>query len=332
MEYRNLGNSGLQVSAVGLGTNNFGGRMDYEAAEPVINKCLDVGITFFDTADSYGRGASEEFLGRVLGKNRHNVVIATKSHSQMGEGPYMGGTSRKYLMFALEECLRRLDTDYIDLYQMHRPDARTPIEETLRFLDDAVKSGKVRYIGNSNYSAWQIVEAHYTAKAEHLTPFVSAQNQYNLIERGDIDKDVGQVCEKYGLGFLPFFPLASGFLTGKYRPDEPPPEGTRLAGAQGGRTLTERNFDFLLKLEKFAEERGHSMIELAMSWLASKPFVSSVIAGASRPEQVEENSRSADWHLTDEEMKEVDEIMGYNQPGPRPQPGAPGTRPSGRPL
>ena len=318
MEYRNLGNSGLQVSLVGLGCNNFGGRLDAAGTAMVVNKCLDMGITFFDTADIYGRGMSEEFMAPVLKAHRHDVVIATKSAGRMGEGPYWAGASRRYLMDAIDACLRRLDTDYIDLYQVHFPDSRTPLEETMSALNDIVRSGKARYIGCSNFSAWQVVEAAWTSKTQHLEHFISAQNQHSLLERS-IEGDLTTVCLKYGLGVLPFFPLASGFLTGKYRPGEPAPEGTRLAGASpmAARILNEGNYDTLMKLEKFAQDRGHTMVELAMSWLASKPYVSSVIAGATRPEQVEENARSADWRLDAAEMDEIDEIMGWQPPAAR---------------
>ncbi len=314
MEYRNLGNSGLQVSLVGLGCNNFGQRLDQAATAAVVNKCIDEGITFFDTADVYGgQGKSEEFLAPVLKPHRRNIIIATKTAAPMGEGAYWAGASRKYIMDAVEDCLRRLDTDYIDLYQMHRPDPKTPIEETMRALDDLVKSGKVRYIGSSNYTGWQVVEADWAAKTEHLTPFISAQNEYSLLNR-DVEKELTPVCSKYNVGLLPFFPLASGFLTGKYRPGQPPPEGSRLAGASpfAARFLNEDNYEPLLKLEGFAEQRGHTMVELAMSWLASQPFVGSVTAGATKPEQVEENAKAADWQLTSDEMKEVDEILGVS--------------------
>ncbi len=312
MEYRNLGNSGLQVSVVGLGCNNFGGRVDQAGTKAVIDQCVEDGITFFDTADIYGGGKSEEFMGPALKPHRRDVVIATKAAGSMGEGPYWRGASRKYLMEAVDASLRRLDTDYIDLFQVHFPDAKTPIEETLSALDDIVKSGKVRYIGNSNFAAWQVVEADWVARTEHLTRFVGAQNEYSLLQR-KIEPELAPACLKYGLGLLPFFPLASGFLTGKYRPNEAPPEGTRLANPNSpfaARVLNEGNFDMLVKLEKFAEDRGHTMIELAFSWLASKPFVSSVIAGATKPEQVTQNAKAADWKLTEEEFAEVDEIMG----------------------
>ena len=271
-----------------------------------------MGITLFDTADIYGpRGKSEEFLAPALKPHRRNIVIATKSAGPMGEGPYWGGASRKYLMDALDDCLRRLDTDYIDLYQMHFPTA-TPIEETLRALDDMVRSGKVRYIGSSNYAGWQVVEAAWVAKTEHLTPFISAQNQYNLLERG-IEKDLVPAALKYGVGILPYFPLACGFLTGKYRKDAPMPEGARLSAPNNpfaGRILTDANYEKIEKLDGFAKERGHTMTELAFGWLAGLSFISSVIAGATRPEQVEENARSAEWKLTSDEMDEIDEILG----------------------
>lgn len=310
MEFRNLGESGLQVSVMGLGCNNFGMRIDLDATKAVVAKALELGVNFFDTADVYGgRGKSEEFLGEALKGKRHDVVIATKFGSPMGEGPHMGGGSRRYIYAAVEASLRRLGTDYIDLYQMHVPDRRTPIEETMRALDDLVRAGKVRYIGCSNYDAWQVADAQWVARSRHLTPFVSAQNQYNLLERR-IERDLVPACEKFGLGILPYFPLASGFLTGKYRPGEAPPEGTRLAGAgpRAEAILNERNFSVLSRLEEFARERGHTMIDLAVGWLASKPYVSSVIAGATKPEQVKQNVRAATWRLTPEEMAEVDQI------------------------
>jgi aryl-alcohol dehydrogenase-like predicted oxidoreductase len=316
MEYRNLGRSGLQVSVVGLGCNNFGGRLDEAGTRAVIEKCIDEGITFFDTSDLYGgRGKSEEFMGPVLKPHRRNVVIATKCAGPMGEGPYWSGLSRKYVIEAVEDSLRRLQTDYIDLFQVHFPDPRTLIDETLHALDDLVRDGKIRYIGNSNFKAWQVVEAEWISRTEHMSHFISAQNEYSLLQRGP-EAELIPACEQYGIGLLPFFPLASGFLTGKYRPNEAPPEGTRLGGnsPSAGRILNEGNFDMLVKLEKFAEDRGHSMIELAFSWLASKPVVGSVIAGATKPEQVAQNAKAAGWRLTAEEMDEVDEIMGLAQP------------------
>ena len=327
MEYRNLGKSGLKVSLVGLGTNQMGGRVDQEGTTAIVNKCIDVGVTFFDTADMYGRGKSEEYLGVALKPHRHNVVIATKSGNPMGEGPYWGGASRKYLMDAVDDCLRRLDTDYIDLYMMHRWDSSTPVEETLRALDDMVRSGKVRYVGNSNYSGWQIAAAACTAKAEHLAPMICAQNQYNLLQR-DIERELVPACGAFGVGIIPFSPLSGGFLTGKYRQGEPAPEGARLSGnsPMAARILNDKNYESLEKLEKFAEGQGHTMTELAMSWLASQPLVATIISGATRPEQVEENARSADWRLSGEDLKEIDDIMGVAPPAPMFGGGPPGTR------
>jgi aryl-alcohol dehydrogenase-like predicted oxidoreductase len=314
MEFRHLGRSGLQVSVVGIGCNNFGGRIDADQTATVVNTALDLGINLFDTADVYGnRGMSEEYLGRALQGKRRDVIIATKFRSPMGEGPHWSGGSRRYIIDAVEDSLRRLGTDYIDLYQIHNPDPSTPIEETLRALDDLVRSGKVRYIGHSNFSAAQSVEAAWVAKTEHLTPFISLQNHFNLLNR--LDTELIVVCDRYGLGILPFFPLASGFLTGKYRPEQPAPEGTRLAGPMGGRMLNERNYATLQKLEAIAEGSGHSMLELAMSWLAQQPQVSSVIAGATKPEQVEQNVAAVNWTMTADELAAIDEAA----PAPAPR-------------
>lgn len=320
MEYRNLGRSGLQVSVVGLGCNNFGGRLDEAQTKAVIDQCIEEGITFFDTSDIYGgRGRSEEFMGPALRPHRRNVVIATKCAGPMGEGPYWSGLSRKYIIEAVEASLRRLETDYIDLFQVHFPDPKTPIDETLHALDDLVRDGKIRYIGSSNFKAWQVVEAEWVSRTEHISRFISAQNEHSLLQRAP-EAELIPACQQYGIGLLPFFPLASGFLTGKYRPNEVPPEGTRLGAPNSpmaSRILNEGNFDMLLKLEKFAEDRGRSMIELAFSWLASKPVVGSVIAGATKPEQVTQNAKAAEWRLTREEMTEVDEIMGVSSSGRR---------------
>ncbi len=310
MEYRRLGRSGLHVSVAGLGCNNFGMRIDYEAAERVVNAALDAGVTLFDTADVYGAGASEEMLGKALGGRRHEAVIATKFAVPMGEGPMQRGGSRRWIIEACEASLRRLGADFIDLYQIHLPDPETPVEETLRALDDLVRAGKVRYTGNSNFRGWQIAEAHWTAETRNLTPFVSAQNHYNLLERG-VEAEVVPAAKRYGLGILPYFPLASGFLTGKYRPGEKAAEGTRLAawGARAGGTLTEANFARLGKLEAWAAERGRSVLDLAIGWLASQPHIASVISGATKPEQVEANvTATTGWRLTPEEVDEVSAI------------------------
>jgi aryl-alcohol dehydrogenase-like predicted oxidoreductase len=310
MEYRNLGRSGLQVSVAGLGCNNFGMRIDADQAKAVVDRALELGINFFDTADIYGgRGKSEEFLGAAVKGRRRDAVIATKLSGPMGDGPHWSGASRRYIFDAVDASLRRLGVEHIDLYQVHFPDANTPIEETMRALDDVVRSGRVRYIGCSNFAAWQVVEAQWVARTEHLAPVISAQNQYNLLDRR-IERDLAPACDRYGLGVLPYFPLASGFLTGKYRPGEKPPEGTRLAawGARGDAILSEANFAMLGQLEAFATERGREMIDLAVGWLASHPFVASVIAGATKPEQVERNVRAAEWKLSPEDVAGVAQI------------------------
>ncbi len=310
MEYKHLGRSGLQVSVVGLGCNNFGGRCDYDQSEKVVNTALDEGINLFDTADVYGgQGKSEEFLGRILKGRRSDAIIATKWGMNMGEGPHRSGASRKYIVSAVEDSLRRLQTDYIDLYQLHRPDSSTPIEETLRALDDLVSAGKVRYIGHSNFAGWQAAEAHFVAEKGNFTPFISAQNEYNLLDRR-IESELVPACNAYGVSILPFFPLASGFLTGKYRPGQDLPVGTRLAnaGPMASRILNDRNFETLGKLEAFAEARGKSMVDLAIGWLASLPHVGSVIAGATKPEQVTQNVASGSWKLSPDELAEVDGI------------------------
>jgi aryl-alcohol dehydrogenase-like predicted oxidoreductase len=308
MDYRRLGDSGLKVSEIGLGCNNFGMRIDQQATCAVVDAAIEHGVTFFDTADVYGgRGKSEEMLGNALQGKRHQVVLATKFASPMGEGKE--GGSRRYIMEAVEASLKRLQTDHIDLYQMHRPDPDTPIEETLSALDDLVTQGKVRYIGNSNFSGWQIADADWTAREEHLTRFVSAQNNYSLLERR-VEHEVTPACERFGLGVLPFFPLASGLLTGKYKRGEGAPEGTRLAawGARGAQALNDKNFDKLEALSSWAAERGHSLLELAFAWLLGHKVVSSVIAGATKPEQVEANAATAGWKLTPEEVAEVTKL------------------------
>jgi aryl-alcohol dehydrogenase-like predicted oxidoreductase len=308
LDYRNLGRSGLQVSAVGLGCNNFGRRCDPQQTAAVVGKALEAGVTLFDTADIYGpRGLSEEYLGKALQGHRREAVIATKFVGPMGEGPLWSGASRRYTFEAVEASLRRLGTDYIDLYQIHFPDTRTPIEETLRALDDLARAGKIRYYGCSNFAGWQVVEAQWIARTHHLSPLVSAQNQYNLLDRR-IERELVPACNAYGLGILPYFPLANGFLSGKYRPGQPAPEGTRLSSSMGERVLTEENFAVLTKLEEFAQPRGHTVLELAIGWLASQPHVASVIAGATKPEQIEQNVRAAEWRLSPEELAEVGRI------------------------
>ena len=308
MKLRNMGKSGLRVSLIGLGCNNFGGRLDLESSRAVIHKALDAGITLFDTADVYGnRGGSETAMGQILGDRRKDIVLATKCGMPMDVGEKKG-TSRRYIMAAVEASLKRLKTDWIDLYQMHRPDPLTPIEETLRALDDLVRAGKVRYIGCSNYSAAQAVEAQLTARHLNLNAFVSAQDEYSLLVR-DLDRENLGVYERYGLGILPFFPLASGLLTGKHKRGAPA-AGSRLTPDQqfAGRFMTDANWDIAEKLDAFAKARGHTLLELAFSWLAARPCVSSIIAGATKPEQIEANVKAAEWELSAADMAEIDKI------------------------
>jgi aryl-alcohol dehydrogenase-like predicted oxidoreductase len=307
LEYRNLGRSGLIVSAVGLGCNNFGGRSDEAATRAAVHRALDLGITFYDTSDTYGvEGASEEYVGRALSGRRHEIVLATKFARPMPAGE---GASRRYIMSAVEASLKRLGTDYIDLYQQHIEDSRTPIEETLRALDDLVHQGKVRYIGCSTLAAWQVVEAQWTAKHLNLASFVCCQERYNLIER-ELDTALAPVIAQYGLGLIPFSPLFNGLLTGKYRRNRPMPEGTRLStpSRMVERTLTDANWEKVEALAEFCEKRGCSMLELAFGWLLARPGVSSVIAGATSPEQIAANVRAAHFVPSAEDMDEIDRI------------------------
>ena len=308
MKLRRLGVSGLKVSEVGLGCNNFGMRIDEKATDTVVGAAIDAGITLFDTADIYGGTKSEEFLGKALGKRRGDIVLATKFGMKIGDDERRKGGSRRWIMRAVEDSLTRLKTDWIDLYQMHSPDPDTPIDETLRALDDLVTQGKVRYLGNSNFAGWQIADADWTAAG--ATRFVSAQNQYSLLERR-VEHEVLPACENFGLGFLPFFPLGSGLLSGKYKRGEKPPEGTRLAawGSRGAAALSDKNFDKVEKLEAWASERGHTILELAFAWLLGHDVVSSVIAGATSIEQINANAATADWELTAEEVDEVSALI-----------------------
>jgi aryl-alcohol dehydrogenase-like predicted oxidoreductase len=309
MELRRVGESGLKVSEIGLGCNNFGMRIDEAGTKAVVDTALEAGITLFDTADIYGGAKSEVMLGKALGARRKDVVVATKFAMPMGEGPLMRGGSRRYVLGAVEASLKRLGTDYIDLYQMHAPDPQTPIEETLDALDDIVRAGKVRYVGCSNFVGWQIADADWVAKIRGRARFISAQNQYSLLERR-IEHEVLPACERFGLGLLPYFPLASGLLSGKYQRHQAPPEGTRLAvwGHRGQEALSERNFDRIEKLETWAKGRGKTLLELAFAWLLAHPAVPSVIAGATRPEQVQANAATAAWRMRPEETAEVADL------------------------
>ena len=314
MRVKSLGRSGLKVSVVGLGCNNFGMRIDQEMTDKVVGKALDEGITLFDTADAYGnKGGSETMLGKALGARRKEIVLATKFGLPMGpngtDNELMKGASRRYIMQAVEASLKRLGTDYIDLYQVHFPDPETPIEETLRALDDLVTSGKVRYIGCSNFASWQLTESWYIAKELGANRFVSAQNHYNLLDR-KIEAELVPAANAYGASILPYFPLASGMLTGKYKRGVDLPNDGRLTvwGERGKQILSEENFDMVEKLSAYAEAHGHSLLDLAFGWLASQPHVASVIAGATKPEQVEMNVAAGAWELTAEEIEEVKRI------------------------
>lgn len=315
VRYLNLGKSGLKVSAVGLGTNNFGGRMGFGCDEAqsriVLHRALDLGINCIDTSNSYSRGLSEEFIGKALaGGRRHEAMIATKVYGKMADGPNDGGLSHKAILWAVEDSLRRLQTDYIDLYQVHRFDPEVPLEETLAALNDLVRSGKVLYIGCSNFAAWQLADALWTSKTHNFAPFVSVQPHYNMLNR-EVERELLPACSRFGIGVLPFFPLASGLLTGKYRRGEAPPEGTRMASRRDNfeRQFTEQTAALVDRLTAWAEAHGHTMVELAFAWLLSRPQVSSVIAGATKTEQVEANARAAGWQLTAAETSEVDALL-----------------------
>jgi aryl-alcohol dehydrogenase-like predicted oxidoreductase len=309
VEHRRLGHEGLTVSAVGLGTNNFGSRLDDDDAGAILAAALELGVTFIDTADVYGRsagagaGVSESQLGRLLAGRRGSVVLATKFGSPVSDSPAERGATRDWIVRAAEASLHRLQTDYVDLYQVHVPDPATPIEETLRALDDLVKAGKVRYVGHSNFAAWQIADADWTARTNGLVRPISAQMYYNLLVRG-IQAEVIPACEAFGLGLIPYFPLESGFLTGKYRPGGVG-AGRLAESPRSAEILTGANFERLAKLEAFAAERGHSLLDLAFGWLLSQPIVGPVIASTSSADQVRANVWAAEWRLSAEEMADV---------------------------
>ena len=312
MQTRALGSSGLLVSVIGLGCNNFGGMidgLDPAASRTVIHAALDAGVTLFDTADSYGAdGGSERVLGEALGARRQDVVLATKFASPMNRAKsarYDG--SRRYVMQAVERSLQRLGTDYIDLYQYHFPDPQTPIEETLRALEDLVRQGKVRYVACSNFPAWQLVDAHWTARRDGLSSFLSTQAEYNLLNR-DAEQTLLPALEHLGMSLLPYFPLASGLLSGKYRKGRDLPTGTRLELPYFKGGLTPERLDRVEALAAFAEARGHTLLELAFAWLLSKPAVASVIAGATKPEQVRANAEASNWRLSPEDLGALDAL------------------------
>jgi aryl-alcohol dehydrogenase-like predicted oxidoreductase len=310
MRYGRLGDSGLPVSVVGLGCNNFGRRIDRDASHAVVDTAITAGVTLFDTADSYGTppGTSEQFLGEALKGRRDDVIVATKfGHDLRGaNGPDWGARgSRRYVLRAVEASLRRLDTDWIDLYQLHYPDEETPVEETLATLTDLVKEGKVRYIGCSNVAGWQVADAAWTASSAGLAGFISVQNEYSLLDRS-IEAEVVPACERFGLGVLPYFPLAQGLLTGKFRRGEPAAPGTRLATRP--EVLDSADWDVVEALAAFAEERDVGLLDVAIGWLAAQPAVASVIAGATRPEQVPANVAAVEWIPSVEDLAALDAI------------------------
>lgn len=307
MTYRPLGESGLIVSAVGLGCNAFGTRVEAETTDLVVDTALEHGITLFDTADIYGHGQTEELLGAALGTRRDQVVVATKFGGDMkgANGPDWGARgSRRYIRRAIEASLRRLDTDWIDLYQIHFPDALTPIEETLAALDELITEGKVRYIGSSNFDGWQVVDADWVARSSGFERFISAQNKYSLYDRTAEDELI-PACEHVGVGVLPYYPLEYGLLSGKYRRDEPAPAGTRLSARPA--LLEAADFDRIEALERFAAEQGVGILDIAIGGLAAQPAVASVIAGATRPEQVAANVAALGWQPTAADLAALDE-------------------------
>ena len=310
MRYRPLGSSGLVVSVVGLGCNNFGKRLDQAATTAVVDACFDHGVTLFDTADVYGmQGGSETLLGNALRGRRDDIVLATKFGMDMkgANGPDHGARgSRRYIRRAVESSLRRLQTDYIDLYQYHRPDGVTPLAETLAALDELVAEGKVRYIGSSNFPAWMVVEASWVARTNGLTPFVSEQSELSLLRR-DAERELLPACDHVGVGMLPFFPLAAGLLTGKYRRGRPVPPGTRLS--EPGRSIDEGDLDVVEALAGYAEQRGVGILEVAFGGLLARPAVGSVIAGATRPEQVAANVVAGQWQPSQADLQVLEDLL-----------------------
>jgi aryl-alcohol dehydrogenase-like predicted oxidoreductase len=312
MEYRNLGNSGLRVSKLGVGCNSFGGRMELAASKKVVDKAIDLGVNFFDTADIYGGGGkSEAVLGEALGSRRQHVVLATKFGMAMPDDRGESRGSRRYIINAVENSLRRLNTDWIDLYFMHAPDPSTPIEETLRALEDIVRSGKARYIGCSNFAAWQVTEAHWTAKALNTAGFIASQEEYNLVARG-VEQQVIPALNAAGMGLVPYFPLAGGLLTGKYARNVAPAQGTKFANP-GMKWLvdqfsTDANWSTVEALNKYCDSQRLELIDVAFAWLLDHGLVASVIAGASHPEQVERNLKAAETRLPPGARAEIDKL------------------------
>ncbi len=309
MQYRQLGNAGVRVSAIGLGTNQFGGKVDQQGVNEIIAGAIDVGINFIDTADVYTGGKSEETLGIALKGRWQQVVLATKVFHPVSQGPNDRGASRYHIIQGVEASLNRLQSDHIDLYQIHSWDVATPVEETLRTLDDLVRSGKIRYVGASNFAAWQLARANLLADVRGWSPFVTIQPHYNMFER-DIEKELVPYCNAYNVGILPYFPLAGGFLTGKYRRNEPAPAGSRGENsAYVQRYMTDANYSKVEQLTAWAQERSHTMAELAHAWILAQPRTASVISGATSLAQVQANAKAGDWALTTEEFAEVNAVL-----------------------
>ena len=309
MKYRNLGKSGLKVSAIGLGTNQFGGKVDLKETRNIIDAASDVGVTFLDTADVYQSGKSEENIGEALKSRRGKFILATKVYFRVGEGPNDQGASRQHILDAVNASLRRLQTDYIDLYQIHRWDEDTPIEETMSVLDDLVHMGKIRYIGASNFTSWQLTNANAIAVRYGWTKFISVQPHYHMLER-NIEGDLLPACDYFNIGILPYFPLAGGFLTGKYEKSKPIPVGSRGESSEYVQQyMTDANFSRLNKLTEFAVENDHNINQLAHAWLLAQPMVGSVISGATKTAHVIANATAADWELSPEEYQYVNDIL-----------------------
>jgi aryl-alcohol dehydrogenase-like predicted oxidoreductase len=309
VEYRQLGKSGLRVSTIGLGTNQFGGKVDQAGVNDIIDCAIDLGINLIDTADGYTKGQSETTLGVAVKGKWDKIVMATKVYNPTGPGPNDYGSSRYHIINGVDACLKRLQSDHIDLLQLHRYDATAPLDEVLRALDDLVRAGKVRYVGASNYQSWQLAEANTLAEVHGWTRFISVQNHYHMFER-DLEREVLPYCTARNVGILPFFPLAGGFLTGKYRRGEAAPAGSRgESSPYVQKYMTDKNYDKVEALERWAKDRGHSMVELAHAWLLAHPAVSSVISGATNIEQIQANAASAAWALSKDELDEVNKIL-----------------------
>ncbi len=308
MEYRNLGRAGLRISAIGLGCNPFGNEVDPPTAQAIVDKAMDLGVTYFDTADTYFQGRSEEYLGGALKGKRDQVLIATKFGNRLGSGPNDTGGSRQHIIEACEASLRRLQTDYIDVYQIHSPDRGTPIEETMRALNDLVRQGKVRYIGCSNFFEWEVRDAQHVAERDRLTSFVSCQDFYNLLYR-DIEKRMEPMCVKHGLGMIPYFPLAGGLLGGNYSQGVAPEPGSRGAIRPTFKTWdSERNWSVLEGLRSFAEGHGWTLPQMAIAWLLTRPMMATVIAGADRPEHIEANVKALEVKFSETDLEEIDRL------------------------